>query len=70
MTFWRRQGSRRIDDLHGEVSPVAPYRDRAAFGPGAAFLAVALLLLWAFCAGCRRATDGLPLTPITQTRNL
>lgn len=51
MTFWRRPGSRRIDDLQGEVSPVAPYRDRAAFGPGAAFLAVALLLLLAFCSG-------------------
>lgn len=51
MTFWRRPGSRRIGDLQGEVSPAAPYRDRAAFGPGAAFLAVVLLLLWSFCAG-------------------
>lgn len=46
MTFWRR-GPRRIDDLHGEVSPVAPYRDRAAFGPRVALLAVVVLLLWA-----------------------
>lgn len=51
MTFWRRQEWRRIDDQQGEVSPVAPYRDRAAFGPRGAFLAVALLLLLAFCAG-------------------
>lgn len=51
MTFWRRPGSRKIDDLQGEVSPVAPYRDRAAFSPLAAFLAVALLLLLALCAG-------------------
>lgn len=51
MTFWRRQESRRIDDLQGEVSTVAPYRDRAAFGPRAALFAVLLLLLWAFCVG-------------------
>lgn len=51
MTFGRRQESRRLSNLKGEVSPVAPYRDRAAFGPGAAFIAVLLLLLWAFCVG-------------------